>query len=62
MGYLRDLLGLLQAEGGHILIALILLLVGLHYIAAYHSGEGRDLFVWALAVMGYAMKQGKSSS
>lgn len=56
MHALKDLLDMLNTDGGHIAIALLLVAVGLFCIVRWHVGEGKELFVAGLTTLTLAMK------
>lgn len=54
--FISNLLDLLQTDGGHIALALVLMFCGLFILGHYGIAVGKDLFIWALGVLGYALK------
>lgn len=53
---LKDLIDVINTDGGHIFLALFLLFAGLVCLVHWHLAEGKELFVFALGVLGMAMK------
>lgn len=56
MDSLKEILDALNTDGGHIALAMFLLLLGLFCVARWQLAEGKDLFVFALGVLALAMK------
>lgn len=56
MKNLKDLVDLINTDGGHILLATLLLFIGLLCVAHWQIAEGKELFIFALGVLGMAMK------
>lgn len=56
MKILKDLLDALNTDGGHQVLALFLLFTGLFLIVRWQIAEGKELFVFAMGVLGMAMK------
>ena len=52
----KQLLDMLNTDGGHILIALILLATGIFCLMRWHLAEGKELFIFALGILGMALK------
>lgn len=56
MHSLKDILDAINTDGGHIVLAIGLLFVGLFCIGHWQMPEGKELFIFALGVLGMAMK------
>lgn len=56
MHFLKDLLDCFNTDGGHMALAVFLLFVGLFLIVRWQVAEGKELFVFAMGVLGMAMK------
>lgn len=56
MKQLKDILDCINTDGGHIVLAVGLLFVGLFCLIHWQLAEGKELFVFALGVLGMAMK------
>lgn len=56
MKTLKDVLDAINTDGGHILIALILVGLGLFCSAFWKIPEGKELFLFAMGILGLAMK------
>lgn len=56
MKTLKDIIDIVNTDGGHILLATALLFVGLFCQAHWQIAEGKELFIFALGVLGMAMK------
>ena len=56
MTTLKEFLDALNTDGGHILIALFLVFVGLFCLAFWKIPEGKELFLFAMGILGLAMK------
>lgn len=52
----KELLDALNTDGGHMLLAVILLFMGILLIARWQVAEGKELFIFATGVLGMAMK------
>ena len=53
---LKDLLDALNTDGGTMVLAIFLLFSGLFFMVKFQLAEGKELFVFALGVLGMAMK------
>lgn len=56
MHSLKEIIDILNTDGGHISIALILLFVGLFCEGHWQMPAGKELFIFALGVLGMALK------
>lgn len=56
MHSLKEILDAVNTDGAHILLSLLLLFVGLFCIAYWKIPEGKELFIFAMGVLGMAMK------
>lgn len=52
----KDIIDIVNTDGGHILLAVLLLLFGLFCLIHWQLAEGKELFVFAMGVLGMAMK------
>lgn len=53
---LKEILDALNTDGGHIALALFLLFAGIFLIVRWQVAEGKELFIFAMGVLGMAMK------
>ena len=56
MHFIKELLDAINTDGGHIVIAIGLLFVGLFVLIRWQVSEGKDLFMFAIGVLALAMK------
>jgi hypothetical protein len=56
MHFFKEFLDALNTDGGHMVLALGLLLLGLVCVARWNIAEGKELFIFAMGVLGMAMK------
>lgn len=56
MGFVRDILDAINTDGGHIVLAILLLFVGLFCLVHWQLPEGKELFVFAMGILGMALK------
>lgn len=56
MHLFKEFIDAVNTDGGHIALALFLLFTGLFCLIHWQLAEGKELFVFALGVLGMAMK------
>ena len=56
MHIIKEILDAVNTDGGHIVLALALLAVGLFVQIKWQAPEGKELFIFAMGVLGMAMK------